>query len=315
MMRIVEYDDVDPLQVLQLNQLCLDFALTPELVSLIRRMDPRPFPCFALYALAGDAVVGQVGVFRLPVVSAAGAGEVGGVWAVSTHPEYQRQGIATQLLAAAHERMRDAGLRFSTLGTDRYLVAHALYGKEGYSDLYSPAMVTGRSELLHDRAEVCAEPAGVSRLDLADRLFERIAAGKLGFARRHTPFFSVLHARRDLDAQNLWLLWRGNELIGYAAAMAKGSVLRVTNLLLTDGAAATVSVAALARAANTQYIFARLDQVDHIAAFREAGFRVANQGWATFMVKPLAPDATVTEFRQLYGPKEGRFLISCMDVT
>lgn len=118
MMRIAEYDDVDPLQVLHLNLLCLDFALTPELVSLIRRMDPRPFPCFALYALEGDVVVGQVGVFRLPVVSTAGAAEVGGVWAVATHPAWRGQGVASLLLNEAHARMAAVGLRFVTLGTN-----------------------------------------------------------------------------------------------------------------------------------------------------------------------------------------------------
>ncbi len=315
MIRIAEYDDVDPLQVLHLNLMCLGFALTPELVALIRRMDPRPFPCFALYAQVGATVAGQVGVFRLPVVSVAGAAEVGGIWAVATHPEYQQRGVATQLLAAAHARMRAAGLRFSTLGTDRYRVAHALYRQQGYSDLHSPAIVVGRSDALPDRPEIRAEPAGADRLDLADRLFERSAAGRLGFARRHTPFFAFLHARRYLDAQALWLLWRDNELIGYAAATARGSLLEVTNLLLTDATAATAATKALARAAKTQYVCARLDQADDIQAFAQAGFHLANQGWGTFMAKPLTADATPAEFSQLYGLEEGRFLLSFMDVT
>jgi hypothetical protein len=278
-------------------------------------MDPRPFPCFALYALEGDVVVGQVGVFRLPVVSAAGAAEVGGVWAVATHPAWRGQGVASLLLNEAHARMAAVGLRFVTLGTNASRVAHRLYGKQGYSDLYSPTMATGCRELLRDRTEVRAEPAGITRLDLADRLFEQVARGQLGFARRHTPFFSFLHTRRYLDAQELWLLWRSNELIGYAAAMAKGQLLQVINLLLVNGATATMATAALARAANAQYIHTRLDQADHITAFAEAGFQVANEGWETFMVKPLAVDATIAEFRQLYGLEDSRFLSSFMDVT
>lgn len=315
MIHIAEYDDVDPLQVLHLNLLCLGFALTPELVAIIRRMDPRPFPCFALYALAADTVVGQVGVFRLPVVSVAGAAEVGGVWAVATHPEHQQRGVATTLLAAAHARMRAEGLRFSTLGTDRFRMAHALYHKQGYSDLCSPTMVMGRSDRLCDHPDVRAEVAGVTRLDLADRLFERIAAGALGFARRHTPFFSLLHQRRYLDAQALWLLWRGDEPIGYAAAMAKGPLLEVMSLLLVDAEAATAAVTALARSTNTQSVYARLDQADYVSGFAQAGFHIASQGWGTFMVMPLVADATLAEFRQIYGLDEGRFLISFMDVT
>jgi hypothetical protein len=61
-LKIVEYDDVDLLEVLHLNLLCLGFALTPERVALIHRLDPRPFPFMALYAVEDKTVVGQVGV-------------------------------------------------------------------------------------------------------------------------------------------------------------------------------------------------------------------------------------------------------------
>ncbi|HMQ29735.1 MAG TPA: GNAT family N-acetyltransferase [Chloroflexaceae bacterium] len=312
---IAAYDDVDPLQVLQLNLLCLGFALTPELVALIRSMDPRPLPCFALYALEGAAVVGQVGIVRLPVVSTAGAAEVGGVWAVATHPAYRRQGLAVHLLAAAHERMAAAGLRFSTLGADRDRVGHGLYRKHGYRDLYAPTMVLGRSASLSSQADVRAEPAGVARLDLADRLFERIAAGALGFARRHTPFFAMLHARRSLDAQDVWLLWRGDKPIGYAAATAAGSLLQLLGLLLVDASAAPAATAALARATGTHYFYARLDQAEHAAALAQTGLSLAPQRRGALMVKPLTASATLAEFRRLYGLEDGRFLISCMDVT
>ncbi len=47
-----------------------------------------------------------------------GAQEVGGVCS-PTHPAYARRGIATCSLDEAHARMRIAGLRYSTLGTQR----------------------------------------------------------------------------------------------------------------------------------------------------------------------------------------------------
>ena len=58
-MKIVEYDGADPLGVLHLNLMSLRFALTPERVALIRQLDPRPFPFFALYAIA-DGIVGEL---------------------------------------------------------------------------------------------------------------------------------------------------------------------------------------------------------------------------------------------------------------
>jgi hypothetical protein len=45
-MQILEYDQVDPIQVLHLNLLSLDYALTPERVALMRALG-RIFPFFA----------------------------------------------------------------------------------------------------------------------------------------------------------------------------------------------------------------------------------------------------------------------------
>lgn len=83
-MKILEYDEVDPIQVLHINMLALDFPFTPELSAHIRRTDPRPFTCFTVNAVDDHIVMGQVGVFRLPMISTDGREEVGGVWAVST---------------------------------------------------------------------------------------------------------------------------------------------------------------------------------------------------------------------------------------
>ena len=129
-MKILEYDDVDPMQVLLLNMLALDFPFTPEHAAYIRRTDPRPFPCFTVNAVENDMVLGQVGIFRLPMISMQGREDVGGVWAVSTHPAHAERGIASTLLEEAHTRMRAAGLRFSTLSTNRYRVAYKLYQRQ-----------------------------------------------------------------------------------------------------------------------------------------------------------------------------------------
>src|SRR5512147_1190279 len=108
-MKIVEYDEVDPLKVMYVTQLALDFTLSPEKAAHIRRTDPRPFPCLAVYAVEDEAVLGQVGIFRLPMISTEGREDVGAIWAVSTHPQYSGRGVASALLEEAHARMRAAG--------------------------------------------------------------------------------------------------------------------------------------------------------------------------------------------------------------
>jgi hypothetical protein len=77
----------------------------------------------------------------------------------------------------------------------------------------------------------------------------------------------------------------------------------------------TAAVAALMQAAPAAYVQARVDRPDDLAAFAQAGFQAASQDWGVFMVKPLAADATVEQFRQQYGVDDKRFLWSYMDVT
>lgn len=181
-LRILEYNDVDPLQVLNLTMLALDFPFTPEYAAHIRQTDPRPFPCFTVNAVdaARDLVVGQVGVFRLPMISMQGREDVGGVWAVSTHPNHAGRGVASYLLEEAHTRMRAAGLRFSTLGTDRYRKAYKLYQRHRYVDMNIWGTAIARWETAHQPTRMRAQPPGPEGYDFVERVFETISSDYLG---------------------------------------------------------------------------------------------------------------------------------------
>jgi GNAT superfamily N-acetyltransferase len=314
-MEIVEYDAVDPLGVLQLNLICLGYALTPERMELIRRLDPRPFPFFGIYAVEDGIVVGQVGVYRLPMVTIAGPEDVGGVYAVCTHSAFSRRGIATRLLDEAHARMRAAGLRFSTLGTNRYRAAYRLYLRQGYEDIFVPASTLTRRDQLGHNPRIHAERASSERYHLADDLFRRVAAGHLGFARRPEGFLAMMMATGDVSADEIWLLWRDSELIGYALAKAGESVLRISNLVLVEGAEASAAVASLAHEMRVPYLQVRVDQSTVAASLRRAGFPLEQPNWDVFMIKPLVPEVTVEEARHLFGTGTERFLISRIDVT
>ena len=62
-MIILDYDEIDPLQVLLINHLALGCAHTPELVAHIHQFDPRPFPGLTVYAVE-DTEMGQEGLTR-----------------------------------------------------------------------------------------------------------------------------------------------------------------------------------------------------------------------------------------------------------
>jgi len=310
-MKILEYNDVDPLKVLHLTMLALDFPFTPEHAAHIRRTDPRPFACLTINAVEDDVVLGQVGVFRLPMISTNGREDVGGVWAVSTHPAHSGRGVATALLEEAHTRMRDAGLRFSTLGTNRYRTAHKLYQQHGYEDMQIHATALAKWETAHQPTRLSAQPVGSGRYEYVEKLFADIAQGYLGFAWRHTPFARL----RLVDVNDIWILYESGHPVGYAFVHVDQSMLKISNLTVKFGVDAAEAVAAVTAELKSSNVQVKITRPIEIASLRRAGYQVAHPTWDAFMVKSLVPDVTVDDARHLFGIGTDRLLISWLDLT
>lgn len=311
-MKILEYNEVDPLKVLNLTLLALDFPLTPEHAAHIRRTDPRPFPCFTVNAVEDDMVLGQVGVFRLPMISTEGRDDVGGVWAVSTHPHHAGRGIASRLLDEAHARMRNAGLRFSTLGTDRYRRAHRLYRQHGYVDMQVWATALARWETAHQPTRLRAQPSGPDGFALIETIFENIAREYLGFAWRPTPFARL---RDKVNLDDIWIVSENTVHVGYVFARKNNSVLKIDVQLLRKDIDAAEAVAAVVSMSKAPYVQVTVSRPSDIASLKQAGYLVAHPNWGAFMVKPLVPKITVEDARRLFGIGTDRFLISWLDTT
>ena len=310
-MKILEYNDVDPLSVFHLTMLALDFPFTPEHAAHIRRTDPRPFPCLTLNAVEDGQVLGQVGIFRLPMISINGREDVGGVWAVATHPAHSGRGVASALLEEAHTRMRDAGLRFSTLGTNRYRTAYKLYQQHGYEDMHVHATALAKWETAHQPTRLCAQPVGSDGYEFVEKLFTDIAQEYLGFAWRHTPFARL----RLVDLSDIWIVQENGHPIGYAFAHVDGPMLKISNLTLKLGADAAEAVAAITAELKSSYVQVKITRPVEIASLRHAGYQAAHPTWGAFMLKPLVPDMTVDDARRLFGIGTDRFLISWLDLT
>jgi GNAT superfamily N-acetyltransferase len=311
-MKIFEYSDVDPLSVLHLTMLALDFPLTPEHAAHIRHTDPRPFPCFTVNAVEDDMVLGQVGVFRLPMISTGGKEDVGVVWAVSTHPNFAGRGIASALLDEAHTRMRDAGLRFSTLGTSRSGVSHKLYQRQGYVDMNVWATALTRWDAAHQPTHLCAQPVGSEGYDFVEKLFADLASDYLGFAWRHTPFARL---RDKVNLEEIWILWENNAAVGYVFARKEKSMLLINVQVLRTDINAAEAIAAITSELKAAYVQVSMSRPSDIDSLQRAGWQVAHPDWSAFMVKPLLPDLTAEEACHLFGIGTDRFLISWLDTT
>jgi len=314
--RILEYDDVDPSGALELNLLSLNYALTRERVALIRQLDLRPFPFFAIYAVENGVVAGQVGVYRLPTMTIDGPEDVGGISAMCTHPAYSGRGIATLLLDEAHRRMREAGLRFATLGTARHRGAYTLYRRHEYQDLFSPLTVfASRTAFTAANAKMRAERAGQRHLHLADELYQRNATGRLGFSRRQEDFLVTVAATGEINQDNLWLFWEEDNPTGYAIARMVDSVLIVDTLVLSAGASEAAAIASLMKVLPASFLQIRIDLPSSPDNLRQAGFPAGRRAWSTLMIKPLLPGVTVDEARVLFGIGKELFMVSLLDVT
>jgi GNAT superfamily N-acetyltransferase len=311
-MKIVEYDDVDPVSVFQVAMLALGFALTPEHAAHIRCTDPRSFPCLAVCAVEEGIVIGHVGIFRLPMITTEGREDVGGIWAVSTHPEYAGRGVASLLLEEAHARMRSVGLRFSTLDTDRFRVAYKLYNEHGYVDMQVWATAFARWETAHQPSRLCVQPLGQGGFEFVENVFEKVAGNYLGFARRHKPFMR-LHDQVSLE--HIRVLWKNKEPVGYGIARADRDVLMISDLLLQADIDVTEAIGAVAREIKTSYVQASINRPVDIASLRHNGYQVSHPNWSAFMMKPLIPEVTVEDARRLFGIGTDRFLVSWLDVT
>jgi GNAT superfamily N-acetyltransferase len=312
MMKIMEYKEVDPTQVLHLTMLALGFPLTPEHAAHILQTDPRPFSCLAVDAVEDDQVLGQVGIFRLPMISTEGREDVGGVWAVATHPQHAGRGVASRLLNEVHARMRAAGLRFSTLGTHRHGVAHKLYRQHGYVDMQVWATAFASWEMAHQPTRLHAQPAGQEGFEFVEAIFEKAANDYLGFAWRHTPFIRM---RDKVGLDDIWILWKNKQPVGYAIIQTDKSILNVNYLLLQAGIDATEAVAAVAAEKKASFVQVKISRPVDMSSLQRAGDRIAHPDWEAFMVKPLVDSLTVGDARRLFGIGTDRFLISWLDVT
>lgn len=245
------------------------------------------------------------------MISTQGCQDVGGIWAVSTHPQYAGRGVASSLLEEAHTRMSEAGLRFSTLGTNRYRVAYKLYRQHGYEETNVWATALARWDTAHQPTRLRVQPPDSGGYDSIERVFKDIASGYLGFAWRHTPFLRL----RNVNLKDIWILLENNHPIGYAIAHADDTMLTISNLVLQQGIDAAEACAAVAAELKSAYVKVVISRSWEMTSLRRAGYHVAHPTWEGFMIKPLVPKVTIEDARRLYGIGTDRFLVSWLDVT
>ena len=154
-------------------------------------------------------------------------------------------------------------------------------------------------------------------LDETDALFHQIAIGKIGFARRHDPFMSMMVDIGDaMGIDDLRLLWLDDHLVGYAVVRPSETMFKIDDILLRDDTTIMAATAALLRETQASYVQITMNNHSpHLEAFRQASFRVTSSTWDVVMAKSLTNEMGIDDLRRFAGVGSNRYLMSWMDVT
>jgi mycothiol synthase len=181
-MLLRELSEADLPALLELCQLTLPYD-TFTLSLLQRRIfaDPQPGPHYRLAATNGSQLIGCLVVLHRTYEQHT----IGSILLLLVHPNWQRKGIATQLLNTTEQQLRQAGLSAMTVGGSapnffwagidmRYTSAYCLFEKRGFKeeeirvnqrvDLQSQSWDTSAAE-----AQLQQDGITVRRLTQADR--------------------------------------------------------------------------------------------------------------------------------------------------
>ncbi len=221
-MRTLSYDELTP--GLHQDRALVHLAAfggiaSPRSIDELRRRSNRLAEYVGMFAVEDDRVIGQVFVERLPYEFPDGPALLTGIAAVATRPDRRRAGVARTLLAEVLARERAEGREHAVLWTDRSWVAHALYERLGFRDVYSPPWVVGAPPRVPG-SSVPVEgirPATAEDCDALEELHDRACSERLGFRRRPRGSLSAWAAAGRIDpSATLRIVSRGGRLAGYA---------------------------------------------------------------------------------------------------
>lgn len=181
-----------------------------------------------LVALSGNMPAAMLTMLPLVIASPAAEARARYVFAVATHPDHRGQGLSTELLEAAHDWMRNAGVALSLLvpaseGLFRF------YGQRGYETAF---------DLCHARLtedELNREDSGrfevfLGRLSELEHMRNRFYANSRLFARWDREALSYIDRELSFFEGSVLILKRGSRIAGYAACYPMGPDLLVKEL-------------------------------------------------------------------------------------
>ncbi len=263
-------------------------------LATLRRLRALGFP-FApyvgLYAREGDALLSAVIASHYPLTTPDGAETAVGIEMVMTRPDATRHGLAGALLREVHRRERSAGQRLSLLCTGRSNLAHELYLKLGYQDIFSP-----RASLRYIDRPRARPPPGIrvrrargTDAPVLARVHRRANAGALGFTRRSPRSFRVRFLSGTSAIRHMIVAQRRGHVEGYATMEPHSTWIRAGEVIAPSLEIRAALMAAVERSSTGRWVAYGSDWFEEAAPAGSAGDSGPLPSYAVMMACPLVP--------------------------
>jgi GNAT superfamily N-acetyltransferase len=314
-MRFLTFDELTPemdTERLLIHAASLGGAVDRRLVRLWQRRSSLYADYVGVFAVERGHVLGQTYVKRVPYTFPEGVRPVGAVASVGTHPGYARTGIARRILEEVHRREREAGTHYITLWTNRSWGAHRLYEALGYRDVYPMPWALRRwtTRRPHGPRPSGVGPARAADLPEVDRLHERLAHGRLGFARRPPRFLATEADVGDLDpVREMLVVRRDRRIRGYAVPQRTGIRTMCGEILAHSAADIRALLDEVERTAGGRQVAIFLSPVTDLAReLDRRGYRTLPAGWYAYMACDLRRAWSERAARRTFATADRRFL-------
>ncbi len=124
-----------------------------------------------------------------------------------------------------------------------------------------------------------------------------------------------MQLRDKVKLEDIWILWKDEQPVGYGLVNVDQRFLHISDLLLGRDIDAAQAVAAIVAEIESPYVQVSVSRPADIGSLQHTGYQIAHPSWAAFMVKPLVPEVTIEDACRLFGIGTDQFLISWLDET
>lgn len=298
-MEILTYKDVEDWQMTEPCLACFGHPYSREYIEKRIETDCR-IPDWGgdLFAKEGDEVLGFVGLLFPRAKTKEGIQRIGGIRNVCTRPSQARRGVAKKLFERAHKIMGEEGVRFSILCTSASLVAHNLYLKLGYRDIYTPHFAYKKTR--DASSKICfrkEEDPGYVR-----SVYEKNVEGLHGLVIREEDFWESAEARGFPKNGHIRIAYEDNDRVGYASYNEEERYLTCNELGVETPTDLPKLLSGLEEETEREYVLLNNVNPNHKKILEGSGFRYSTDGWERIMVKDF--DGRPEKTFELFGREE-----------